>query len=160
MEIDAQYYELSLLPDIPEPLKEFKYFLILHPGVEAILPPESMVNFYLDVTIRGATGEVFMRSSVLFPVQREWLTNCWNVPQHQPLFQPQYQTPLQSPPLQLQSPQQVFQPSQHVMQSPQPTVPHSPMNSIPSQYSVPSQPPHQAEMPPNPTLMNPKALRP
>jgi len=93
VEVDGSQYELSLLPDIPDPMKEFKYFLVLHPAVASILPQEAMINFFLDMTVRSSNNQDLMNARASFPVQMEWLLSSWNsniplVPQTStPMFQ-------------------------------------------------------------------------
>jgi len=92
VEVDGSQYELSLFPDIPDPMKEFKYFLVLHPGVASILPPEAMINFFLDMTVRSSTNQDCIQARTSFPVQMEWLLSCWN-PNQMAVF-PQSTTPV------------------------------------------------------------------
>eukprot|EP01099_Mayorella_cantabrigiensis_P001149 TRINITY_DN1487_c0_g1_i1.p1 TRINITY_DN1487_c0_g1~~TRINITY_DN1487_c0_g1_i1.p1 ORF type:complete len:414 (-),score=76.21 TRINITY_DN1487_c0_g1_i1:111-1352(-) len=77
VEIEGSNYELSLLPDITDPMKEFKYFLVLHSGSASFLPSEAMVNLFLDVEVKSSNEQYCMHSSINFPVQREWLDSCW-----------------------------------------------------------------------------------
>lgn len=93
IEVDGTQYELSLLPDIPDPMKEFKYFLVLHSEVASILPPEAMINFCLDMTVRSSNMQDFMHARTSFPVQRDWLVTSWTstIPTYQPVTSPGFQ---------------------------------------------------------------------
>jgi len=77
LEIEGSHYELSLLPGVIDPMKEFKYFLVLHPSSSSFLPTEAMVNLFLDVDVKSSNQQVCMHSSANFPVQMEWLNSCW-----------------------------------------------------------------------------------